>query len=114
MPYIDPTGFNKGWSLEPQEGLGLIEYVEAIPKPERAVPQSVSRYQARAALHEAELLSLVEAYFSGLPASSLGRLAWQEAPTVSRNSEALLAAATALGLSEDQIDELFIRAAQFL
>jgi hypothetical protein len=88
----------------------------ATPMPEHdpVVPRSVSRYQARAALLDAGLLAEVEAYFSGLPETSLARLAWQEAPTVNRGSDALIDAAEALGLTGGQLDALFLRGAQFV
>lgn len=78
------------------------------------VPEYVSRYQARAALLEAGLLVAVEDHFTALPDSSLEKLAWQEAPTVHRGSDALLNAATVLGLSPNQIDALFVRASEFV
>ena len=77
------------------------------------VPQSVTRYQARAALLQAGLLSAVEDYFAALPETSLARLAWQEAPTVNRASDALESAVAALGLKGEQLDELFINASMF-
>lgn len=78
------------------------------------VPEVVTRYQARAALLEAGMLDQVNAYFTALPDTSMDKLAWNEAPTVTRSSAALIAAAHALGLSDAQIDSLFVRAAQFL
>lgn len=78
------------------------------------VPTSVSRYQARAALLEADLLTAVEAYFAELPDSSLEKLAWKEAPNVNRDSSALTSAADALGLTGDQVDALFRRAILFV
>lgn len=33
MPYIDKTGARSGWSLEPQEGLGLVDWVDVAPEP---------------------------------------------------------------------------------
>lgn len=79
-----------------------------------AVPDFVSRYQARAALLNAGLLEQVEAHFATLPDSSLDRLAWQEAPTVQRHSAALLSAANALGLTSEQVDNFFIQAKRFV
>jgi hypothetical protein len=100
--------------------MAYLEWVHAgntaspLPEQSQPIPQTVSRYQARAALLEAGLLADVEAYFAALPASSLSWLAWQEAPTVNRDSEALVSAADALGLMEAQLDSLFLRAAQFV
>jgi hypothetical protein len=74
------------------------------------VPATVTRYQARAALLEAGLLGQVDSFFAALPDSDMGKLAWNEAPTVRRDSEALAAGAHALGLTDAQIDALFLRA----
>lgn len=94
---------------------GLVPHALELPgEPTAAVPLSVSRYQARAALLEAGMLADVEAYFSALPDTSIARLAWQEAPTVNRNSDALVAAANDLGLTDAQLDALFMRADQFV
>jgi hypothetical protein len=75
------------------------------------VPQQATRYQARAALLAADLLQQVNDHFAALPDDDMGKLAWQEAPTVERSSPALIDAAHALGLSDEMIDQLFIAAA---
>jgi hypothetical protein len=82
------------------------------PPPPAPVPQSVTRYQARVALLNAGLLDTVNAYFAALPATDLGQLAWNEAPTVLRSNTALEAAAESLGLTSAQVDQLFIAASQ--
>jgi hypothetical protein len=75
------------------------------------IPTSVTRYQARAALLGAGLLDVVNTYFESLPDTSLDKMAWNEAPTVQRNSAAFIVGATTLGLSSTQIDQLFVTAA---
>ncbi|MNV29977.1 hypothetical protein D3C71_1212270 [compost metagenome] len=97
--------------LEWEAAGGVIEPPSADPA---YVPGSVSRYQARAALLEAGLLDDVEAYFESLPDSSLAKLAWKEAPTVNRTSDALTTAAGILGLTDERLDALFLRAEQFV
>lgn len=87
------------------------QHPEVIPPP--AIPQSVTRFQARAALVEAGLLEAVNAYFSALPDDDLNKLAWQEAPTVRRDSDATRVAADALGITVEQMDALFVRAGAF-
>lgn len=107
-------------STDNMDYIGFLSWKEdgGVPQPADpvapSIPQQVSRYQARAALLEAGLLSDVEAYFASLPSDSLEKLAWQEAPTVTRASQALAAAASALGLTDEGLDELFLRAATFL
>lgn len=86
---------------------------EPATAPAPVVPDYVSRYQARAALLNSGLLEQVENYFAALPDGNLDRLAWLEAPTVHRDSASLLGAAAALGLSSEQVDDLFMTANSF-
>lgn len=76
-----------------------------------AVPQVVSRFQARAALHMAGLLDDVEAMMALPETPVLAKLAWADAQEFKRNSPSLLGIAGALGLTEQQIDDLFTTAA---
>lgn len=71
-------------------------------------PQSVTRFQAKAALLNAGLLSQVETAIAG--ASALARLAWAEAATFERQSPTIAEMAAALKLSDDQVDDLFRQA----
>lgn len=80
------------------------------PPPEPA-PQSVTRFQARAALHLAGLLPQVEALMGDPATDPLARIAWQDAQEFRRQSPTVLAMAQALGLSEQQLDQLFTTAA---
>lgn len=74
------------------------------------VPQVVSRFQARAALHAAGLLSSVEdAIATG--ADVFTQIAWADAAEFRRNSPTIATLAAALGLSEEQVDNLFRQAA---
>lgn len=81
-----------------------------VPPVESLVPVSVSRLQARAALAQAGLFFAVDAYMSGLPADNIQRLAWQDATEFLRGSATVAAMATMLGLTESQVDQLFITA----
>ena len=85
--------------------------IEAAP-PATTVPQSVSRFQARAALHLAGYLSAVETLMTNEATPVLARLAWQDALTFERYSPTVLGMAQALGLDEAAIDQMFITAAQ--
>lgn len=80
-------------------------------QPPAPVPQSVTRFQARAALHLAGLLPQVEALMGDPATDPLARIAWQDAQEFRRQSPTVLAMAQALGLSEQQIDQLFTTAA---
>lgn len=68
----------------------------------------VSRFQARAALHGAGLLSAVEAAVAN--ADPITQLAWADALEFRRNSPTIAALAGIVGLTDEQIDNLFIAA----
>lgn len=76
-----------------------------------AVPQSVTRFQARAALLGAGLLDAVESMMANPATPAIARLAWSDALEFKRSSPTVQAMANALGLSEVQIDALFTQAA---
>jgi hypothetical protein len=69
----------------------------------------ISPRQARLALLQAGLLDAVEAYISTQPRAV--QLEWEYANEIRRDHALLTDAAAALGLSEAQLDELFIAAA---
>jgi hypothetical protein len=74
------------------------------------VPKAVSRFQAKAALFNAGLLPAVEAAMA--QASPVARLAWSEAVEFQRDSPTVAGMSSALGLTSQQVDDLFIAAAQ--
>ena len=84
---------------------------EPYQPPPATVPQSVTRFQARASLHLAGLLPQVEALMSDPATDPIARIAWQDAQEFRRQSPSVLAMAQALGLSEQQLDQLFTTAA---
>ena len=73
------------------------------------VPQTVTMRQARLALLGAGLLSTVETAIAG--AGAAAAIEWEYAGDVQRASGLVPAMATALGMSETQIDALFVQAA---
>ncbi len=75
------------------------------------VPFSVSRFQARAALHLAGLLDDVEALMAAQDTPALAKLAWADAMEFERQSPTIAALAGAVGLTEQDIDALFVTAA---
>lgn len=88
------------------------EEAEALrPVTAPTVPQVVSRFQARAALHLAGLLDDVEALMAAPETPALAKLAWADAQEFKRNSPTVQTMAAAIGLTEAQLDELFTTAA---
>ena len=82
-----------------------------IPPAGIVVPASVSARQARLALLAAGLLDQVEAAVA--TAGGSVRIEWEYATVNERASPLLAAIAGALGLTDAQVDALFIAAAAF-
>lgn len=72
-------------------------------------PQSISRFQGRTVLKRAGLFQSVEAAIS--QADEFTQDAWADAIEWRRGSAMISALGGALGLTEEEIDELFITAA---
>ena len=84
----------------------------SIPSP--GVPQSVSMRQARLALLAAGLLPAVNAAIASMPEpdKTQAQITWEFAQTVDRQFGMVPQLASALGMTETQIDDLFIAAAK--
>lgn len=72
------------------------------------VPQSVTNRQAKLALHAAGLLTSVTTAINA--AGEAAKIEWEYAQTVDRDSGLVPQMAAALGMTEEQIDALFIAA----
>lgn len=86
----------------------------APPPPVPQVPQAVTMRQARLALDAAGLLDGVEAAIAAIANPAQRRKAqieWEFAADVQRNHGLVPTMATALGMTEAQIDALFMQAA---
>lgn len=101
------TGEKTEIPLTADEIAALAAAAAAAP---RYVPQEVTRFQALAALHMAELLERVEAIIAAPETDVLTRLAWQNAQTFKRNSQMVSDIALAIDLTDQQIDDLFVSA----
>lgn len=79
------------------------------------VPQSVTMRQGRLALLGAGLLDDVDAALAAIPDTTQRRAAqieWEYAQTIDRQSAWVSNLSAALGLTDDQLDQLFIEAAK--
>lgn len=94
---------------------GVSPYVpptaEEILETERSAMRC-SRFQARAALHNAGLLVAVENAVAG--ADPFVQIAWQDATEFYRGSPTIAALQAAVGLTDEQVDDLFRAAAQIV
>ena len=89
----------------------IAPYVASPPQPE-PIPQSISRFQALAVLYQVGLLASVEAYMADPSTDTIARLAWQNAQEFERNSPTVIGIGAELGLTEEQLDNLFKIAAK--
>lgn len=74
---------------------------------------AVAPRQAKLALHNAGLLTAVEAAIAALPEpqKTAAQITWDESLEFQRNNPVLLSLASALGLTSAQVDDLFTAAA---
>lgn len=82
--------------------------------PPAPVPQSVTRRQARQALLLAGLLGNVQPAIDAIPDATqrgMAQIEWDDSQEFQRNRPILIALATALGLSSEDLDNLFRTAA---
>ena len=82
----------------------------APPPPPIVVPTLVSRFQARAAMAQAGYFTQVDDFMAALPKTDIRRLAWEDATEFDRTSTTLQAMQQMLGLTDKQVDDLFILA----
>lgn len=73
----------------------------------KEIPRAVTRFQARAALLQANLLDDVEAMMSSPETDPFITLAWKEVLEFRRDSPMILSIIPVLGLTEEQVDDLF-------
>ena len=85
------------------------EAEEAKAERERLDAMTATRFQAKAAMDDADLLDQVEAYMAGEDVPRRVKLAWQEA-SFRRGSNMVNQIGSELGLSEADMDQLFIAA----
>jgi hypothetical protein len=101
--YLLPTGVVSITETEMQAILDAKQAAaDAAPQP---VPTSVTMKQARLALLAANLLDTVEANISALPKAD--QIEWNYSLTVQRASPLVASLATALNLTDAQVDQLF-------
>ena len=99
-----------------ENGVYIIKY-RVLPKTEdeiveyrkSQVPQSITPLQAKLQLLKLGLLDEVEALVTG---DRTSQLYWEYASVIERDNEILLMMAEQLGLTSEQVDEMFIEASK--
>jgi hypothetical protein len=86
--------------------------IDAYIPPPTPIPSTVTRFQALATLSAGGYLDTVHAYIDTLPRSNITRLAFENATDWERTSPTINTLAAMLGLTDAQVDELFITASQ--
>ena len=85
---------------------------EPYVAPPPPIPQTVTRFQALAVLAAGGYLDTVRTYINTLDQNNVQRLAWENATDWERSSPTLNALATMLGLTDTEVDDLFVAASQ--
>lgn len=98
-----PDSVFQGWRLV--DG----EWLEPLPVPVQ-VPQKVTRFQGMAAMLNAGILATVEAYMVAPSTTEITKLAWRTVNDFERNSQMVLQAQKDLGMTDKQVDDLFVAA----
>lgn len=97
---------------EDEGGPPAIEPYSPPSPPSSPVPDSVTQYQAREILRQSGLLATVNAHIDSLGETDATYIAWHYASRIRRNSPFVSSIAPALGLSESQLDAMFVAAAE--
>lgn len=118
---VKPPVYKEGFNIKFNAEQNSFEYVEIIvpsiedniieevPVDENFVPIKITRLQAKLQLLEIGLLDEVEEI---VKQDRKVELYWSDATNFYRTDEILLGMATALGLSDAQLDDLFLQASK--
>jgi hypothetical protein len=85
---------------------------EPYVPPPPPIPSSVTRFQALATLAAGGYLPTIRTYIATLDQNNVQRLAWENATDWERTSPTVNALAQMLGLTDAQVDDLFVAASQ--
>ena len=93
-------------------GNNLVNGVWTTPVPPTIIPQEITMRQARLALLDIGLLANVQTAINTLPEpdKTKAQIEWEYSNALQRDNPFVTTLGTALGLSSDDIDNLFITA----
>jgi hypothetical protein len=107
---IDEDGISRMSMLASVLPEGTV--IDAYIAPPPPIPTTVTRFQALAVLAAGGYLDTVRTYINTLDVNNVQRLAWENATDWERTSPTLNALATMLGLTDTEVDDLFVAASQ--
>lgn len=101
-----------GTEVAQWSGSGWIVLPERPPLPPEPVPQVVTMRQARLALLQVGKLTMVDTAIAGLPEPdrTAAQIEWEYSQEVHRDRPFVAMLAPALGLTEEDLDDLFVLA----
>lgn len=115
MPYVQRNEAGEIVGIFENQQPGFAEEYQESPElyMPMVVPSSVTMRQARLALHATGLLSQVETAIDALPEPSRteARIEWDFSSEVFRDRDFVKMLGASLGLTSEQMDDLFITAA---
>lgn len=108
---LDPEetvdGFVQRWEVY------ALSEEEAAANRRSLIPQEVTRYKALAALAQAGLYEAVETWVARPETPLMVKIAWSTAQEFRRDSQFIADAAAAMGMTDEQVDQLFAAADAF-
>jgi hypothetical protein len=117
LPFVwgSDGGISFNAAMTPEQ-IAAVEAIYAAHDPELPlieVPNAVTMRQARLALLQAGMLTAVNDAVAAMPgdAGAAARIEWEYSQEVQRDKALVLSLAPALGLTDAQLDALFITAA---
>lgn len=110
--YLDVIANPPSGKIRSHDESGLPILLDLPPAPP-SVPQSITMRQARLCLHKRGLLAGVQPAIDALPEPdrTAAQIEWDYSSVVERHRGFVLTIAESLGLTDEQLDELFIEAA---
>lgn len=108
-----PAEWLRNMSVEDREAWGLTELPEPVAPYTPAaptVPRIVTPLQGRIALAHFGLLVTIEAAVAAHPDPTV-KIAWEYATEFNRDSPTVVALAATLGITQEQLDAIFVFAA---
>ena len=98
-------------NYEPTVKSGEVLSVEStLPTLPTVIPQTITRYQAMIVLHRAGKKGAITSFLQN-PSNEEAQIAWEDKEMFERDSQFIADLAPALGMTEAEVDDLFVTAA---